>query len=1145
MTAPRTASCPTCNVALSESDRFCKQCGTEVSGVNASIIAGAANAGPSQQFSALSAASPWELVLARLREVTLGEFDIGRELGRGGMAAVFLAHDLALNRKVAIKVMAPGLMMGEGMVQRFRQEAITIANLSHAHIVTIHAVRQLADLHFFVMQFVEGQSLDTVLRTHGTLSVPVVKAILHQVGSALAYAHRRGVVHRDIKPGNILLSGDGDALVTDFGIAKVAEGPSQTQTGMVVGTPTYMSPEQCYATDLDGASDQYSLGVVAYQMLTGEAPFSGSAFAIMKGHTNETVPPIRARFPDVPEQLEAAILRMLAKKPADRFSTFSEALAAMGAAAVAPESPLRDELIRLAAVEERREQLGELLRTPSSPVPKSRTSRRAGADAADATPRTPATPLPAGPTIAIAIAPLAADLEVGDSATLRASVRGTSSADALVWSSETPDVVTVHAQTGEVVAASAGEAIVTAHIDGVTERITFRVVEPRVATLQISGPGGDVHVGESFTLTAAAMNKRGEPLERDVAWSAVGSAAELSPSGALRLVATGRVAITAVCEGVYETIVLHVAPAPVASINILAPAEPLEIARAVTLTAQLRDAQGTELHHRTVQWRVSDTALARIDAAGVLNPLAQGTLQVVAECEGVQATIPLVIPPARAATITIGRVPELVRDGDRFTLNAEARDARGAIITPVLHWSSSNSDVASVTADGAVYARTAGRAEIVVRADDVTASVLLTVHATPAVFAAAQSGAAPVLDAPNATAVLSALDGEGKRTGAAGGATGDAAAAGATGQVSPATAGGGRRLPSWLYAAVAVPVVGLVLWMATRGNDGATSAPPSNVNDPSPAAAGEQPVAGAAQSRPAEATTLATDSLLGAGDVTGDVASAAGADVSSAAPGAPARPVLRIETPASTSLRPTETLQLRATLRDPASGAPVNTAIRFASSNTSVARVDTRTGQVTAVAPGRVTISASAGDAARSTLTLSVLAPAAAQAAPAEPAAGQVAQTPPAADNAASSGNTAVTPPPATPPVTPPTREPERVAVSAAQLEQEARAVVNRFARAYESGNLSAVRAVYGDMPAGFASALQDFFEYARRIKVTVGTVEPIGALSGENGARASVQARVTIGFNDGRRDQSNSDTWQITLRRDGDRWQFVGLGTP
>lgn len=179
MTAPRTATCPTCNVALSESERFCKQCGTEVSGVSASFAAGGEPMRTADQLSALSAASPWELILSRLRDVTVGEFDIGRELGRGGMAAVFLAHDLALNRKVAIKVMAPGLMLGEGMVQRFRQEAITIANLSHAHIVTIHAVRQLADLHFFVMQSVEGQSLDTVLRAHGTLSVPVVKAILH------------------------------------------------------------------------------------------------------------------------------------------------------------------------------------------------------------------------------------------------------------------------------------------------------------------------------------------------------------------------------------------------------------------------------------------------------------------------------------------------------------------------------------------------------------------------------------------------------------------------------------------------------------------------------------------------------------------------------------------------------------------------------------------------------------------------------------------------------------------------------------------------------------------------------------------------------------------------------------------------------
>ncbi|MBP6772691.1 MAG: protein kinase [Gemmatimonadaceae bacterium] len=255
--------CKTCNTPVVDGDKFCAQCGTPVSGVSASMLAGPGATRTPESHRA-TGESAWDLVLGHLREMTIGEFEIGRELGRGGMAAVFLAHDVSLNRRVAIKVMAPGLMMGDDMIERFRREAITIANLQHANIVTVHAVRQRENLHFFVMQFVEGRSLDEILREQGKLPVDLVRPIVHQVGSALAYAHRRGVIHRDVKPGNILFSGDGDALVTDFGIAKVAESPTQTQTGMIVGTPMYMSPEQCMATDIDGASDQYSLGIVAY-----------------------------------------------------------------------------------------------------------------------------------------------------------------------------------------------------------------------------------------------------------------------------------------------------------------------------------------------------------------------------------------------------------------------------------------------------------------------------------------------------------------------------------------------------------------------------------------------------------------------------------------------------------------------------------------------------------------------------------------------------------------------------------------------------------------------------------------------------------------------------------------------------------------
>ncbi len=1137
MHAPRTATCPTCNVAVADGDRFCKNCGTEVSGVNASLVAAAGSNWTSPDTSSLSENSPWELVLMRLRQVTVGEFEVGRELGRGGMAAVFLAQDLALNRKVAIKVMAPGLMMGDGMVQRFRQEAITIANLSHANIVTIHAVRQLADLHFFVMQFVEGQSLETVLRTHGTLPVHVVKAMLHQVGSALSYAHRRGVVHRDIKPGNILLSADGDSLVTDFGIAKVAEGPTQTQTGMVVGTPTYMSPEQCFAIDVDGASDQYSLGIVAYQMLTGRVPFSGSAFAIMKGHTTEQVPSIRESVPDVPPEVDAAILRMLAKTPADRFASFAEALSAMGAGPIGENPALRSELIRLAAVEERREQLGELLRTPSSPAPKSR-SRRSSASA-DATPVTPRTPAPPPTPIAIAIAPLASEIEVGDRIELRASVRGTSDDAALRWTSETPDIVSVDAEAGMLTALSAGEALVVAQLEDVQERLSFAVLAPRVTAIRVDVPSHDVHVGDVCTLVAHPLDKRGEPLDRPVEWSAVGASAQITQDGTIEVQDTGRAAVSVMCDGVYETIVLQVAPARVATVEIVPPGEALEVGHSVALGARARDVRGGVLADRPVRWKVSPADRARVDAAGVLSALQAGEIRVTATSEDVSATLALVIPPARAATVSIVDVPDFIRDGDRFTLKVLARDVRGTTVTRSVKWRSSEPSVATVDRDGAVHAIKAGLAEISATVDGVTSSARLQVHATPEAFVAAQRGPSNASAPASATEVLSSLvqdqapvspvpsSPEAPHPEAAPLKT--AAAEAPNFEVAtPVPAHVGR--PRWMYAAAAaVPVLVLVLWLS-NGPGGE-----------SPDAANEQ----AAPLAPADAqaaATLAAPPLQGA-PATDELAnvdsieSGEGAASTGETPATPASMAeLRLDSPASSTLSPNQTLRLRASTRDAVTGAAVNSSIRFTSSNSRVARVNARSGEVTAVAPGSVTITADAGEAGRRSVTLRVVATAA-QTVAQQPVAETLSSKAPPARGAQATSTL--------PPVTSPSTPAGTPVITQAQLEREARAAVDAYARAFESENLDRIRAVFPSISASFASELSTFFSEARDVRVTVNSIGAAAPFSAEPGSRARVNARVSLRYNLGRGPVTDSDTWIITLLRDDTRFRLVGVGEP
>src|SRR6185503_20165680 len=240
MTSPaQSVKCTRCGAPVPPGARFCAACGSDVSGEQGNAATHISRApDPRATMSATA-------LLEAIRHATAGEYDVQAELGRGGMATVFLAHEIALDRKVAIKVMSPALFTGEGMVERFKREAKTAASLSHPHIIPIFTVKESEHLVFFVMKFVEGRPLDSIIKEVGPLPIPMVRAILQQVGSALAYAHRRGVVHRDIKPANIMIDSEGWAVVTDFGIAKVSEKQGLTMTGATVGTPSYMSPEQC------------------------------------------------------------------------------------------------------------------------------------------------------------------------------------------------------------------------------------------------------------------------------------------------------------------------------------------------------------------------------------------------------------------------------------------------------------------------------------------------------------------------------------------------------------------------------------------------------------------------------------------------------------------------------------------------------------------------------------------------------------------------------------------------------------------------------------------------------------------------------------------------------------------------------------
>ncbi|MEK6767494.1 MAG: serine/threonine-protein kinase [Gemmatimonadota bacterium] len=263
-----------------------------------------------------------------LQQALIGRYSLERELGRGGMGIVFLARDVALDRSVAIKLLPPAMAAQPALRERFLREAQTAAKLSHPNIIPIFAVETVGDFVFFVMAYVEGETLGQRLRAKGPLSPRDGTKLIQEVAWALAYSHLRGIVHRDVKPDNILLEqGSGRALVSDFGIARVTETSGSTAVGEVLGTAQYMSPEQACGEPVDGRSDLYSLGVVGFLALSGKLPFDAPDIpALLAMHITKPAPPLASAAPGVPRRVAQAVDRCLAKDPAERFPT-GEALA--------------------------------------------------------------------------------------------------------------------------------------------------------------------------------------------------------------------------------------------------------------------------------------------------------------------------------------------------------------------------------------------------------------------------------------------------------------------------------------------------------------------------------------------------------------------------------------------------------------------------------------------------------------------------------------------------------------------------------------------------------------------------------------------------------------------------------------------------
>ena len=637
MTTPIT--CRQCNGQLGPGDRFCAQCGAELlwcascgefllQAEESCPKCGTPGIPRPETFSSYSVAeeeSPWNEVVTRLRRATLGEFEIGHELGRGGMAAVFLAHELSLHRDVAIKVMSPALLMGEGMIERFRREAITIAHLNHPNIVSVYSVRAAEGLHFFVMRCIQGRSLDQIIRDAGKLPLPIVRSILHHVGSALAYAHRFKVVHRDIKPANILVDEDGNAVVTDFGIAKAAEAPSHTHTGFMVGTPAYMSPEQCAGGEVSGASDQYSLGAVAYEMITGRPPFTGSTYSVIQAHVEVAPRPLRELYEECPPELEEAVLRMLAKNPDERWPGMPQALTALGAAPLADDDPLRGELSRLAVAGARTSFFGAGTRANGS-----KTSAVLQVT-------------PPGMMRAVTILPPPPGLEVGDSFLLVARVHDGHAArlptGQVEWSSDSPGVLRVNPTKAVATAITPGTALIRAICDGHEGRLRVTVASPRADAIAVKSLDRAITVGDDVQLEATPRDKRGRVVARPVSWrSEDDSVATVSLDGVLVAHSSGGTRIVAELDEARAQVEVTVLPPRVAAVHISAAPESVVAGDSFALTATPLDRWAGPLNDRTVSWSVSDVNVAMVTAGGWVITRNPGLVVLTAVCEGVSAS---------------------------------------------------------------------------------------------------------------------------------------------------------------------------------------------------------------------------------------------------------------------------------------------------------------------------------------------------------------------------------------------------------------------------------------------------------------------------------------------------------------------------
>jgi serine/threonine protein kinase len=721
-------TCPSCGNENRPGAVYCVHCGTKMDAappLGATAVGGTRNA---------------SLLMERLRQATLGEYEVLGEVGRGGMAIVYLAHDLSLDRRVAIKVVSPGLLWDDqGMAERFKREARTAAALSHPHIIPIYAVRESEDLLYFVMKFVQGRTLGSVISELGRLPFAMVQTILGQVGSALGYAHRRGVVHRDIKPGNVMLDEEGWAVVTDFGVAKVAAAEGLTQTGGTLGTPTYMSPEQCSGLAVTGASDQYSLGVVAYQMLAGVKPFEGaSAMAVMYHHLHTPPTPVEQHVPDCPPALAQAVMRMLEKEPENRWPSLEDMVAALATIGGEDSSEVRTQMLTLVQTGGAQALVGKFT-TPSNLSP---FGRPASAPTPTPTPSAAAPlPAPAEPPAALAGPPPApAEAHAAGRRPPRVAVLALPVLIAAVG------LALWRPWAG----GASGPASQAESEPPTAPEPAPRPTAPIAAAISLVPRAPRVRVGDRVQLTAEVRDGAGGALPTaPVAWTSnEPGVAEVSPEGWVTGRQEGRAEIRAV-SGEAEASAIVVVEAPPASAAPAPPSEPtpasvaavavtpaaqtLTVGETAQLGATPSDAAGNQLADRPVTWSSDNQQVATVSDRGVVTAVGEGGTVIRAASEGRLGMASITVRAMPVASVEVSPRTRTLQAGESVQLSATPRDPGGAALPDrPIRWTSSADDVARVAPDGRATAVGPGSATITASSEGVSGSASITVAAPAA-----------------------------------------------------------------------------------------------------------------------------------------------------------------------------------------------------------------------------------------------------------------------------------------------------------------------------------------------------------------------------------------------------------------------------